>query len=54
MKQTPDVASTTPEDRMYHAWVGKRTMGLSPAAMMLTYLDWALHLAIAPGKQAEI
>jgi polyhydroxyalkanoate synthase len=29
-------------------------MGLSPAAMMLTYLDWALHLAIAPGKQAEI
>jgi polyhydroxyalkanoate synthase len=54
MKQTPDVASTTHEDRMYHAWLGRKTFGLSPASMMLTYLDWALHLAIAPGKQAEI
>ena len=51
MKQTPDVASTTPVDRLFHAWWGRATFGLSPAALMLTYMDWLAHLMISPGKQ---
>ena len=54
MKQTPDTASTNPVDRLFHAWLGKATFGLSPAALMLTYLDWFAHLMISPGKQSEL
>lgn len=41
-------------DRFAHAALGRLTMGLSPASLMLAYLDWVLHLAIAPGKQADL
>jgi polyhydroxyalkanoate synthase len=41
-------------DRILHAWQGRLTYGLSPAALMLAYYDWLLHLANAPGKQAEL
>lgn len=54
MKQTPDVATTTPIDRLFHAQLGRLTFGLSPAALMLTYLDWYVHLMISPGKQAQL
>lgn len=54
MKQTPDVASTNPIDRLFHAHLGKLTFGLSPASLMVTYLDWFAHLMISPGKQAEL
>ena len=54
MKQTPDIATTTPVDRLFHAWLGKATFGLSPASLMVTYLDWFAHLMISPGKQAEL
>ena len=52
MKQTPDIASTTPVDRLFHAWWGRATFGLSPAALMLTYMDFmvafffAFHMGI--------
>jgi polyhydroxyalkanoate synthase len=41
-------------DRSLHASVGRLTAGLSPAAMALAYLDWASHLAAAPGKHIEL
>jgi len=41
-------------DRLLHATIGKFTGGLSPAAMSSAYLDWAMHLATSPSKQAEI
>jgi len=43
-----------PVDRMLHASEGRLTSGLSPASAMLAYLDWAVHLANSPGKQAEL
>ena len=30
------------------------TGGLSPAALAEAYADWAVHLAISPGKQVEL
>jgi poly[(R)-3-hydroxyalkanoate] polymerase subunit PhaC len=41
-------------DRMFHAWLARLTLGLSPAALMQAYLDWLVHLTISPGKQAEL
>ncbi len=41
-------------DQMYHAWLGKMTLGLSPAAYLLAYLDWLVHLSISPGKQGKL
>ncbi len=41
-------------DRLYHAWLGRVTLGLSPAALWQAYFDWSLHLAMAPGKQTEL
>jgi len=41
-------------DRMAAATLARATAGLSPASIGLAYADWALHLAAAPGKQAEL
>jgi polyhydroxyalkanoate synthase len=41
-------------DRMAHAYTARVTGGLSPAAVGLAFGDWAMHLAGAPGKQAEL
>ena len=41
-------------DRIYHAFIGRGTLGLSPASLMLAYADWIAHLSIAPAKQAEL
>ena len=41
-------------DRAAHAALGRLTQGLSPAAFLLAYLDWVVHLAIAPGKQQAL
>jgi polyhydroxyalkanoate synthase len=30
------------------------TQGISPASLMLAYLDWLVHLTFSPGKQAEL
>jgi len=43
-----------PVDRLLHANEAKLTAGLSPASAMAAYLDWAVHLANSPGKQAEL
>jgi polyhydroxyalkanoate synthase len=41
-------------DRSLHAAVAHFTAGLSPAALAQAYLDWATHLANAPGKRMQL
>lgn len=41
-------------DRATSAALGRLTGGLSPAALILAYMDWAIHLAAAPGKRLQL
>src|SRR5215471_15280173 len=41
-------------DRSLHAAIARFTGGLSPAALAHAHLDWATHLAYAPGKRLEL
>jgi polyhydroxyalkanoate synthase len=41
-------------DRAAHATLSRFTAGLSPMAIAGAYLDWAAHLAAAPGKQVQL
>jgi len=41
-------------DRVAHAYAARASAGLSPIAVALAFGDWAMHLAAAPGKQAEL
>jgi poly[(R)-3-hydroxyalkanoate] polymerase subunit PhaC len=41
-------------DRSLHAAIARFTGGLSPAALAAAYLDWATHLAAAPGKRVQL
>ena len=41
-------------DRAYHAGLARYTGGLSPAGLATAYFDWLLHLALSPGKQAQL
>jgi polyhydroxyalkanoate synthase len=41
-------------DRSLHAAAARFTLGLSPAALAESYLDWATHLAFSPGKQLQL
>lgn len=54
MDQLDKSQETNSLDRMYHAWLGRMTLGISPAAFMLAYLDWLAHLSVSPGKQGEL
>jgi polyhydroxyalkanoate synthase len=53
----PDVRTSEPTegfDRWLHAQIGRRTAGVSPAALVLAYTDWLAHMALSPAKQAEL
>jgi len=39
-------------DRMVNANLARATAGISPTVLALAYLDWLIHLGLAPGKQA--
>ena len=41
-------------DRSLHATLARFTGGLSPAALIQAYSDWATHLAAAPGKRLQL
>src|SRR6266542_1858493 len=41
-------------DRSVHAATARFTSGLSPIALASAYLDWASHLAFAPGKRSQL
>lgn len=55
MKLPPmPVAEDVPlADRMLHAGMSKIS-GLSPTSLGLAYADWLTHLALSPGRQAEL
>jgi polyhydroxyalkanoate synthase len=41
-------------DQKAHAAVAKATSGLSPSVLGEAWMDWAVHLAISPGKQLHL
>ena len=41
-------------DRSLHAATARFTAGVSPAALIEAYLDWATHLSYAPGKRTQL
>lgn len=41
-------------DRLFQIELGKLTGGISPAALMLAFVDWSTHLLIHPAKQMEL
>ncbi|MGZ5036158.1 MAG: PHA/PHB synthase family protein [Usitatibacter sp.] len=41
-------------DRASHAALARFTAGLSPMAITGAYMDWAAHLASAPGKRVQL
>ncbi len=45
-----DTARAEVLDRLMHAWQARLTYSISPAALMLAFMDWGMHLANAPGK----
>jgi hypothetical protein len=41
-------------DALTHTALARVTRGLSPTAGLLAWHDWAVHLAISPGKQRSL
>ncbi len=41
-------------DTAFRASISQLTAGLSPASLLLNYYDWALHMAMSPGKQMQL
>jgi polyhydroxyalkanoate synthase len=50
----PEPDSAAAWDRLLRAWVGRLSFGVSPAGLLLIYLDWLVHLSFAPGKQLDV
>ncbi|MDH6261592.1 alpha/beta fold hydrolase [Bradyrhizobium sp. BR13661] len=48
------VSESYPFDRSFHAMLARFTSGISPAALLLAWLDWSIHLAAAPQRRTEI
>ncbi len=53
VQRTADPPAPNALDRVIRAELGRYTFGLSPSALSLAYLDWVLHLALAPGTCGE-
>jgi polyhydroxyalkanoate synthase subunit PhaC len=53
-KCEPTSAEPRQIDRAIHAGLGRFTQGLSPETLVASYVDWWVHLAMAPGKQKEL
>ena len=51
---TPFPLLTQSTDRLVHAIQGRLTNGLSPASLLLAYLDWLVHIINSPGKLTEL
>ncbi|HEY9058655.1 MAG TPA: alpha/beta fold hydrolase [Aurantimonas sp.] len=41
-------------DRSAHAAIARMTGGISPVSLTEAWFDWAIHLAMAPGKRLEL
>lgn len=53
-QSAPEPDSAANWDRLLRARIGKNSFGLSPAGLLLVYLDWVLHLGLSPGKQWDL
>ncbi len=49
-----DIEPPSSIDRLLHSLIGRATFGLSPASLILAYVDWGLHFAQSPGKWARL
>ena len=49
-----DFALHTAADRLHRAWLGTWSLGISPISLVQAWQDWAMHLAISPGKQRAL
>ena len=50
----PDAIRREYFDRLAHSLMGRMGLPISPPALGLAYADWLAHLAVSPGKQAEL
>jgi len=50
----PEACRPDALDTLANAWRARSTGGLSPAAGLLAWYDWALHLGLSPGKQRSL
>lgn len=50
----PDLSHTAPYDVEVRAALARATGALSPAAALLAAIDWAVHLAVSPGKRLQL
>ena len=48
------IGSASAIDRFYHYLLARQTGGVSPAGLWLSFLDWSVHLSLAPGTQAKL
>lgn len=53
-ERDPSVQFAEVLDRSLHYGLSRFTLGLSPMALGLAYADWLVHLAVSPGKQAQL
>ena len=53
-RNLPALTSTQDIDRAVRAGIARLTGGLAPSALAGAFLDWAVHLAAAPGKRSEL
>lgn len=51
---SPPVFNPKAIDEMVHQHISKAAMGFSPISLALAYVDWAMHLAVSPGRQMEL
>ncbi|WP_230413831.1 PHA/PHB synthase family protein [Undibacterium umbellatum] len=47
-------AEVHPLDMALQNHIAKLTGGISPASVALAWMDWAMHIAVSPGKQLEL
>jgi polyhydroxyalkanoate synthase len=51
---TGDETPGNPLDMALQSQIAKFTAGISPNSVALAWVDWAMHLAISPGKQMDL
>jgi polyhydroxyalkanoate synthase subunit PhaC len=59
MPRTPELEAeeifdTLEFDRVLHVWMGRFTLDLSPASLLLAHQDWLFHLLGSPSKQQDL
>ena len=47
-------ASPNATDRYFHYVLARQTGGMSPATLWLAFMDWGLHLSLAPGTRQKL